>query len=118
MILPYSLKLALLHALITGKELQPILERLDDQELLSAHRFVHEKAVEFGIRMHGRRFAEDELWQLNAAVGQRTCLAQRHPCQLSECAVLHPECMRAMAQEQIHSMASAIKTYLQLPGRP
>ena len=118
MILPYSLKLTLLHALLTGERLQPLLEPLDEQSLLMAHRFVHEKAIEFGIRMRGRRFSENELLALIAAEGPRECLAQRHPCQLQECATLHRECMRNVALDQINSMADAIKAYLQLNGQP
>jgi hypothetical protein len=118
MSLPYSIRMELLQALLTGQSLKPVIQKLEIQELLGAHRFVYEKTIEFGIKMRGRRFEQDELLATLQALADdytnRICLADRPGCQLQECALLFPQCARGVASEQIIAMARAIKEYLLL----
>jgi len=119
MALPYSTKLDLLRALLCGGGLQEQLEALPPAGLLEAHRFVWEKTVEFGIKMRGRRFPQEELQMALRARGDlraaKGCPAQLRQCRLQECAEHHPECMREAAMEQILAMGAAVSEYLHRP---
>ncbi len=122
MSLPYSTKLDLLRALFSGKGLQEPLALLSPLGLLEAHRFVWEKTVEFGIKMRGRKFPQEELQaELRTRADLRaaeTCPAQLKQCRLQECAERHPACMREVAIDQILTMSAAVGDYLQIPVKP
>lgn len=56
-----SLKLDILRHLLLGREIGPFLDALKVQEVVLAHSFVWEKALELGIRAKGRGFSTTEL---------------------------------------------------------
>ncbi len=116
MLLSISLKMELLRALLTGTALTPVLEPLPPTDLLLVHRFVWEKTLEFGIKMQGRHFPQDEiqarLRSLSQAQFSRGCPAKLKNCQLQECYMQQPGCMRAMALQQIEAMGSAVQEFL------
>ncbi|HNW59756.1 MAG TPA: hypothetical protein PKI62_08790 [bacterium] len=115
-------RLDLLRALLTGEGLEALLEPLAPPELLAAHRFVREKTVEFGIRIRGKKWAQDELEAELRALGEAhaaaTCPAQERQCHLDLCLEGQPQCMRKAAMAQILAMAAACKAYLQSPEPP
>ncbi len=115
-------KLDFLRALLMGANMERLIEQLSDQELLSVHRFVWEKTVEFGIKMRGRQFPQEELQTALRALAEvrtdRNCPAEVKQCHLRECAERHPQCMREVAADQIVAMGAAAKDYLQLQNRP
>ncbi len=116
MALSISLKLDIIRALLTGTAMEPIIENLRANDILSVHRFVWEKTLEFGIKTRGRHFPQEELQSRLRSISQaqisRGCPADLKNCQLYDCYQQQPECMRAMALQQIEAMCSAVQDYL------
>jgi hypothetical protein len=103
-----SLKLELLFRLFQKKELGSFLQRLDDDELLEARRFVWEKTIEFGIRLQGREFSHEKiLRQLKACTGeiQQKCADRSLECGSYECLRSKSACAMANARCQVLLLA-------------
>lgn len=122
MSLSVSIKLDLLRSMLMGHNLKEMVESFSESELLDVHRFIWEKTVEFGIKMYGKRFPQEELQAALRALAElhsaRACPAQMKHCQLAFCVNRYPQCMRKIAVEQILAMGAATKKYLQQQNPP
>ncbi|HOT95952.1 MAG TPA: hypothetical protein PLG50_13045 [bacterium] len=116
MVLRINRKLDLVRALLSGDGLQELLGLLSPLELLEAYRFVQEKTIEFGVRVRGKKFAQEEMLAELRALGEahaaRTCPDQNRQCRLEQCLEGHPQCLREAAVTQILAMASVCRSFL------
>ncbi|MCR4439839.1 MAG: hypothetical protein QHJ34_10765 [bacterium] len=114
--LPEGIKLLTLHLLFNGRALSPLVDQLDDHQVVALQRFVWDTTVEFGIKAKGKAFSHQDITRrmVPSAVYQKEqgCTEPSFACKASHCIRQHRECARRKLKGQLDVIAALVKEYL------
>lgn len=112
-----SLRLELLRVLITQDQINQLIEKLDPFELFAVHRFIWEKTIEFGIKIKGKSFPQEEingrLKLIAKQHNEKKCPAALKSCNPIDCIKKCHDCARSIASKQIMTMCQMTKEFFQ-----
>jgi hypothetical protein len=113
-----DIKLELLHCLFSNRSPGDVLPSLSPEEIVSAHQFIWEKTIEFGIRSRGKNFSQDELisyCQKNTVPVPEACRNKPHLCYSIACLLQQRDCALPRISAQIDCLCKMARAYLTPP---
>lgn len=116
-----GLKLEIFHSIIEGKNVAPLLDGLQVDDVMVLQNFLWEKTVEIGLKVKGKYFNREEVTSKMIGIGdyqkKQGCPEPESTCKGYECIPLHSECAVRKMKDQIEVMATAIHKYFKLAAR-
>jgi hypothetical protein len=113
-----SLKLEFLRKLFFGLTMETTLSALTPEQMMEAHRFFWEKAVEFGIRSKGKDFKREEITARFTPIShfqkKMNCQNALQKCKGTDCFYTNAECAMLRSRQQIQAMCEAIFDMLEI----
>ncbi len=115
-VLKDSIKLDFLRRMFNSDSLSAIFDELQPDQIIEAQRFIWEKTIEFGIKVKGKDFSQDELMErfkpVSAYQMEMKCDYPASKCRGTECFYSDPECAINKAKNQVDVMSKIINELL------
>ena len=110
--LTFRQRLEIMVALLAGRALRPVLDRLTNAQLVQAHNFLWNKLVELHYRTQAREFVREEVTRKMTPSAryqrQQNCDLRLDYCKGVECIWANPVCAGNKVKNNMEAMAGHI----------
>lgn len=112
-----STKFKTIRSILNREKVSAIVDTLNIHEVIGFHDYLWELAVEFGIKVRGKKFNRKEITRQmpDPAEYQKKmgCPEQIYYCKGTHCIHSHPECATKKIKEHVDVMAHVIRGFIE-----
>jgi hypothetical protein len=112
-----STKFKTIHAIVNDDKISPIIDELEVPAIIDFHDFVWDLAVEFGIKVRGKKFSRKEITRhmstTSAYQKRMGCPEKVYYCKGTHCIHTHPDCAKNKIKDHVDIMAQVIRGFIQ-----
>lgn len=109
-------KVKILYNLFHGLKISPLMDELNNNEVIELQEFMWERTVEFGLLIRGANFSRKEITRKMMSTSnfqkQQKCSESHYHCKGTYCINSNPECGRKKIKEHVDVMFDSIWDYI------
>jgi len=111
-----SIKLRAIYSILDEKPVSEIMDHLKIPEIIELQKFIWDLAVEFGIKVRGKKFTRKDITRKMPSTTeyQRSvgCGEKIYYCKSTHCINSNPECATQKIKQQVDCMADSIREFM------